>query len=64
VGTQRCGTTSLYNKYIDEEKYLILFKNNNYSQKSKIIQLNKLLHTHKLIEKNRDLIKFWGYDKV
>ena len=32
--------------------------------KSEVVKLNNLLHEYDLIEEDRDLIEFWGYDQV
>ena len=32
--------------------------------KPKIVKLNDLLHEYDLIPEERDLVKFWGYDKI
>jgi hypothetical protein len=32
--------------------------------KGRVVELNTLLHENKLLDKNLDLVKFWGYDNV
>ena len=32
--------------------------------KPEVVKLNKLLHEQGLVEKNKDLVEYWGYDKV